>query len=159
MGGAAVLRAALTCPKVATVTAEVPACVSETSQLLDFLQGAPERAKEFKRLIQKEPGFALRTAFFSLVSTVRRPLGFMGEMIELATEKVTNDIEALQSIPNPPHIRIIVGNVDGLVRKRGVIEAANKLGVEVIIGETGHVDGVLTDRAYTQNVINMNMVA
>lgn len=159
MGGAAVLRAALLCPKVTTVTAEVPACISKTNQLLDLIQGAPERAAEIKKLVIEQPGFALRTAFYSMVGTIRRPLGFLGEMLELATEKVTEDINMLQNSPNPPHIRIILGNVDGLVRKRGVIEAANKLGVEVIISDSGHVNGVLTDRAYTQNVINMNRAA
>lgn len=159
MGGAAVLRAALDCPKLKTVTAEVPACVSDTHQILDVLQGAPDRTKEFVRLIREQPSFALRTAFFSLLGTIRRPLGFLGEAVDLAIEKVTEDVEAIANMDNPPSVRIIVGNRDGLVRKGGVISAANKLGVEVLVADTGHVNGVLTDPAYTQTIIAMNKAA
>jgi len=159
MGGAAVLRAALLYPKIATVTAEVPACISDTSQIIDFFQGIPERSRELKRLIKQRPGFVLCAAFSSLIGTVRRPLGFIGEAFELATEKVTKDIKAIQATPNSPHIRILLGDKDGIVRKQGVINAANRLGVEVIVLDTGHINGVLTDRNYTQKVIDMNKAA
>jgi pimeloyl-ACP methyl ester carboxylesterase len=159
MGGAAVIRAALLCPKVATVTAEVPACLSDSSQLLDLLQGVPDHARELSSLIRNQPGFALRTAFFSLLGTIRRPLGFLGEAIDLATEKVTEDIRNLRQMERPPEVRILVGDRDGLVRKRGVIQAANRLGVEILVIDTGHVNGVLTDPKYTQRVIDMNKAA
>lgn len=159
MGGAAVIRAAIITPNVVSVTAQVPACVSDTSQLLDLLQGTPDRARELTRLVREQPGFALRTAFFSLLGTIRRPLGFLGEAVDLAREKVSSDIEAIQKLENPPTLRIIVGNRDGIVRKSGVISAANKLGVEVLVADTGHVNGVLTDPAYTQTIIAMNKAA
>lgn len=159
MGGAAVLRAALDCPRVKSVTSEMPACVSDTNQMLDLVLGAPDRTREFTRLITEQPGFALRTTLFSLLGIVRRPLGFIGEAVDLATEKVSEEIKALQKLENPPHLRIVVGDRDGVVRKSGVIRVANELGVEVHVENTGHVNGVLTSPEFTKRVIEMNKAA
>jgi len=159
MGGAAVLVAARDCPNLLSVDAQVPACVSRTNQLFDLILGTSQRKREFQRLMRHDPGFALRAAVCGIAGVLRRPLGVAGEMVDLATRKVSKDIQAIQAMEKAPHIRITVGDEDGLIRKAGVIAAARELGVEVWTGKTGHVEGVLTDAEYTREIIRMNLAA
>ena len=157
MGGAGVIKAAAICDNVVSVTAEAPACVSDTSVFLDTLLGAPKRLQEVVQLVRDEPAFALRAVMCSIANTPRRLRGLYGEIFDLATMKLAEDVAIIRSKPNPPHIRILVSDKDGMITKRGLVQGANRLGVEVIVvPDSAHVHGVLTGKAYTQRIIDMN---